>query len=440
MERNKGGFKLPAEEQPSVRILLIGVNHRTAGVEVRERLAFSPQQVKDATASLLQCGVVKEAVVLSTCNRSEVYAAAPDAPGDQLQWLESFFLRFHNQHDGDLGRFLYRSADRDAVRHLFRVASGLDSLLLGEAEILGQVKQAYKVAMENGATGAVLHRLFQNALESGKRVRTHTDLGARPMSVAFASVKLAEQVFGKLGDQLAVVVGAGAVAEQVADHLRDRGIGKLFVVNRSRERGETLAQQVNGEYHPWQELEHVLEQSDIAVTSVSAEEPVIDAARMGRVMRARGNRDVFLIDLGLPRNITSEVGALYNVFLYNLNDLTAIVEENRTARQKEIPRAEAIVAQQVSKFQMWLTTLEVVELAFQLREKMHQEREEILHARMNRIGHLTPDDRRRAAQLMGTLIDRILQEPSGQGRDPHIVLHHSSGELQKLLRLVGEQP
>jgi glutamyl-tRNA reductase len=286
----------------------------------------------------------------------------------------------------------------------------------------------------------VLNRLFQNALEAGKRVRTLTDLGARPMSVAFAGVKLAEQVFGKLHDQQAVVVGAGTVAEQVADHLRDRGIGKLCVVNRSRERGELLARQVKGEYREWLDLERVLEQSDIAVTSVAAAEPVIDAARMGRVMRSRGNRDAFLIDLGVPRNVAPEVGRLYNVFLYNVNDLTAIVEENRAARQQEIPRAEAIVDEQVGKFQMWLTSLEVVALARQLREKVQHEREVILRERVGRIGHLSAEERQRAVHLMAALIDRILQEPAVEGRDPHVVLHHNAGELQKLLRLVEEPP
>lgn len=422
-----------------MKLLLIGVNHRSAAVEIRERLAFSPQQVREATMGLRECSIAQEVVILSTCNRSEIYAVAEEGPQDHLKWLESFFLRFHKQEAAQLSEFVYRSSDRDAVRHLFRVASGLDSLMLGEAEILGQVKQAYKVAVENQSTGAVLNRLFQNALEVGKRVRTQTDLGARPMSVAFAGVKLAEQVFGNLDDQQAVVIGAGAVAEQVADHLRNRGIGKLFVVNRSRERGEAMAQQVGGEFRPWEELERVLVQADIAVSSVSSEEPVVTETLMSRVMQARGNRDVFLMDLGMPRNIAPEVGQLYNLFLYNLNDLTAIVEENRAARNQEIPRAEAIVAEHVSKFQMWRTGVEVIELAYALKEKVRQEREEILHARLNRVGHLSAADRAHAAEILGGLVDRILQESTAHGRDPHLVLHRNSGDLQRLLRLVGEE-
>jgi len=421
-----------------MRILLIGVNHRSAAVEVRERLAFSPQQVQQATAELRQAGLASEIVILSTCNRSEIYAAAPEGPQDHLAGLESFFLNFHQQSSAELGPLLYRSADRDAVRHLFRVAAGLDSLLLGEAEILGQVKQAYKIAVENQSTGSALNRMFQSALEAGKRVRTQTDLGTRPMSVAFAGVKLAEQVFGKLENQRAVVIGAGTVAEQVADRLRDRGIGKLFIVNRSRERAEALARRAGGEHRDWQELQAVLEQSDIVITSVAGDEPVLDGAGMSQVMRARGNRDMFVMDLGMPRNVAPGVAQLYNLFLYNLDDLAAIVEENRATRQQEIPRAEAIVAEQVSKFQMWLTSLEVIELAYHLREKVHHEREKILHARLGRVGHLTPEDRARAAELLGSLVDRILQEPVGEGRDPHIVLHRNSSELHKLLNLVGD--
>jgi len=421
-----------------MRILLIGVNHRSAAVEVRERLAFSPQQVQQAAAELRASGLALEAAILSTCNRSEIYVVAAEGPQDPLQQIESFFVQFHKQDAAELSPLLYRSADRDAVRHLFRVAAGLDSLLLGEAEILGQVKQAYKVALENQSTGAILNRLFQNALEAGKRVRTQTDLGARPMSVAFAGVKLAEQVFGNLENENAVVVGAGSVAEQVADRLRDRGIGKLFIVNRSHERAEALARRTGGQAWDWAELPAVLEQSDIVITSVVSEEPVLDAERMGGVMHVRGNREVFIMDLGMPRNVAASVGHLYNLFLYNLDDLSAIVQENRAAREMEIPRAEAIVAEHVSKFQMWRTGLEVIELAYALREKVRHEREEILHARLGRVGHLSDADRACAAELLGQLVDRILQEPAGAACDPHLVLHRNAGELSKLLRLVGD--
>ena len=181
-----------------------------------------------------------------------------------------------------------------------------------------------------------------------------------------------------------------------------------------------------------------LERADIVVTSVASDEPVLDAVLMGKVMRARGNRDMFVMDLGVPRNVKPGVGALYNVFLYNLDDLSAIVEENRAARQQEIPRAEAIVAEQVSKFQMWLTSVEVIELACRLREKVRHERDEIVHARLGRVGHLSAEERARAAELLGTLIDRILQEPAGE-TDPHLVLHRNSGELHKLLHLVEEE-
>jgi len=237
-----------------MEIVLVGLNHRTASVEVRERVSFTTEQARRAAEELRARGILEETLVLSTCNRSEVYGVPPEASHECAAGLSSFLSEFHSVRPDVLRGSLYHHYDREAVRHLFRVSAGLDSMLLGEAEILGQVREAYRFAHENGATGPVLNRLFQGALEVGKRVRTETELGTRPVSVASAGVKLAERIFGKLNERTALVLGAGAISEQVVEQLRSRGIAHLFVMNRSRERAENLAQQFGGKVIAWGEI------------------------------------------------------------------------------------------------------------------------------------------------------------------------------------------
>ena len=230
-----------------MEIVLVGLNHRTALVEVRERVSFTVEQARRAAEELRIRGILEETLVLSTCNRSEVYGVPPESSRESARGLSTFLSEFHSVRLDVLGVSLYHHYDREAVRHLFRVAAGLDSMMLGEAEILGQVREAYRIAHEYGATGPVLNRLFQGALEVGKRVRSETELGTRPMSVASAGVKLAERIFGKLTERSALVLGAGTISEQVVSQLRDRGIAHLYVMNRSRDRAMDLAHQYRSE-------------------------------------------------------------------------------------------------------------------------------------------------------------------------------------------------
>ena len=367
---------------------MVGVSHHTAPVEVRERLAFGHESDAPGAADLCRERRLTEAVILSTCNRSEVYAVAQDADGEES--LREWYAAFHGLPHDDLQSWTYTRTGQDAVRHLYRVASGLDSMLLGEAEILGQVRDAYKAAVEQKTTGPVLNRLFQGSLEAGKRVRTQTDIGARPMSVAFAGVKLAERVFGKLRGHRALLIGAGAVAEQVADHMRNRGLRELLVANRTAERGDELARRFGGRAVSWPEIEATMGGPEIVVSSVSGQDRVITRAMVERVMRARGNRELFLVDLGVPRNVEPSVRELYNVYLYDLDDLGGIVEQNKKARQDEIPRAEAIVSEQVAKFQMWMASSEIIDLVLALREKVRHEREQILRSTLTRWQALRP--------------------------------------------------
>jgi glutamyl-tRNA reductase len=395
-----------------MEIVLVGLNHRTAPVEVRERVSFTNEQAQRAAEQLRDRGILEETLVLSTCNRSEVYGVPPESSHECAEGLSSFLSEFHAVRMEVLGVSLYHHYDREAVRHLFRVAAGLDSMMLGEAEILGQVREAYRFAHEHGATGPVLNRLFQGALEVGKRVRSETELGSRPMSVASAGVKLAERIFGKLSERSALVLGAGTISEQVVSQLRDRGIAHLYVMNRSRDRADDLAKQYGGEVVGWGEWEKALQLPDVIVSSVAAEEPVLRRDIVERAMATRGNRAVFLMDLGLPRNIDASVAKLYNVYVYNMDDLSEIVQQNRNARQNEVPKAESIVDEHVAKYLSWQASVELVGLVDALRAKVKEERASFIRSRMESMKHLTEADRVHVEKLMDEMLEKLLLEPA----------------------------
>lgn len=395
-----------------MEIVLVGLNHRTAPVEVRERVSFTAEQARRASEELRARGILEETLVLSTCNRSEVYGVPPESSHECAPGLSSFLSEFHAVRPEVLGVSLYHHYDREAVGHLFRVAAGLDSMMLGEAEILGQVREAYRFAHEHGATGPVLNRLFQGALEVGKRVRTETELGTRPMSVASAGVKLAERIFGKLSERSALVLGAGTISEQVVSQLRDRGIKHLYVMNRSRDRADELVKQYGGEVVGWGDWETSLQSPDVIVSSVATEEPVLRREIVERAMAARENRALFLMDLGMPRNIDGSVSKLYNVYVYTMDDLSEIVQQNRSARQNEIPRAEGIVEDHVGKFLSWQASVELVGLVNALRSKMREERASFIRARVESIAHLTEADRAFVEKLMDEMLERLILEPA----------------------------
>ena len=410
---NPAGDPVESGASGRVEVALIGCNHVSAPVELRERVAFTPEQALEAASELRRSGVIEEAVVVSTCNRSELYGVSAESSERLPQALMSYFGEFHKIALHELDGRVYRHVGRQAARHLFRVASGLDSMLLGEAEILGQVREAYNRALGSGSTGPVLNRLFQGALEVGKRVRSETEIGARPMSVAFAGVKLAERIFGDLKGRRAVIVGAGAVAEQVVEHLRLRGIGELRVVNRSFARAQELALRMGGAAMEWAALEKSLEQPDIIVTSVSGNEPVLTRAMLERAMPARAGRAVCVIDLGVPRNVEAQAEGIYNAYLFNIDHLGEIVEQNRNARESEIPRADAIVDEHVEKFLAWQTSLEGAGLVAALRARLNAERESLLAAHAasaNGAGNALAEQEH-LERVTGELIERIVQLP-----------------------------
>ena len=375
-------------------------------------MSFTNDQARRAAEELRARGILSETLVLSTCNRSEVYGVPQESTRDSAAALSQYLSSFHSVQLDLLGPSLYHQYDRHAVRHLFRVASGLDSMMLGEAEILGQVREAYRSAYENGATGPVLNRLFQGALEVGKRVRSETELGTRPMSVASAGVKLAERIFGRLQERTALVLGAGMISEQVVSQLRDRNIARLFVMNRSLERAENLAHQFSGKVVAWDDWESALALPDVIVSSISAEEPVLKRTMLEKVMAARGNRPLFVMDLGVPRNVDPAVASLYNFYLYNVDDLTQIVQQNRHARESEVPRAELIVDEHVGKFLTWQASVELISVVQALRDKLKSERAEFVRERAARVPGLTVEQREQVESLIDELLEKMLLDPA----------------------------
>src|SRR5579864_5108485 len=359
-----------------MEIVLIGLNHRTAPVELRERVSFTQEAARLASEQLRSRGVLSETLVLSTCNRSELYGVPPESAlseKDSAGAMELFLATFHKIEPAVLNGSLYRRHDREAVRHLFRVAAGLDSMMLGEAEILGQIREAYRIAVDHGGTGPVLNRMFQGALEVGKRVRAETQISARPMSVAFAGVKLAERIFGSLRSHSALILGAGSTGEQVVAHLRDRGISRLGVANRSRQRAMELAERFGAEVSEWDVLDSALVWPDMVICSMASPDTVVSRAAVERAMAARSNRSLLLIDLGVPRNVAPAAADLYNVYLYGVDDLKEIVEQNKRARESEVPRAEAIVEQHIARFETWQASVETGVVVAELRARLAAE-------------------------------------------------------------------
>ncbi len=395
-----------------MELVLIGLNHRTATLELRERVAFSAEQARRAASQLRERGILEETLVLSTCNRSELYGVPPEEAANSVADLEGFLASFHQLAPHELTENLYRHRDREVVRHLYRVAGGLDSMLLGEAEILGQVREAYRAALDCGATGPVLNRMFQGALEVGKRVRSETDIGTRPMSVAFAGVKLAERIFGSLKDHRALILGAGEVSEQVVDHLGNRGIAAMRVANRTPERARELGRRVGAEVVAWEHMARALDWPDMIVTSVASPEAVLTRAMLAGAMEARGNRALFVIDLGVPRNVEAGASELYNLYLYNIDDLREIVEQNKKARQAEVPRAETIIEEHVEKFFVWRAGVDTNEILKSLRERLTEEREAFLRERLEASPHLSEAERTQMAALLDDFLNRVLLDPA----------------------------
>ena len=335
-----------------MNLFVIGLNHRSAPVEVRERLAFAKSNLGEANCRLLAATPLRETTILSTCNRVEIYALA-DSVANAVQAVRHFLNEHHKLAD-PVDAYLYEHRDDGCVQHLLEVACGLDSMVLGETEILGQVKEAYSAAQEAGATGVVLNRLFQKAFSAAKHIRSTTAITRGSTSVGTVAVDLAEKIFGKLGTCTVMVIGTGEISAATARVLRSRGAGTILVCSRTHERAEALAVELRGRAISYDQWASEFSAVDIVISSTAAPHPIVTKDKLIPLMRVRRLRPLFLIDIAVPRDIERACGELEGVYLYDIDDLQLIARENMAARERETAACQALVAQHVGRFVNWL--------------------------------------------------------------------------------------
>lgn len=389
-------------------IIALGLNHRTAPIEVRERVAFAPERLKDALREMLSLPQVREGAIVSTCNRTEVYAAvAGEGEGELLRWFPSV----HGLSVEEVRPYLYLHEEGEAIRHLLRVSCGLDSLVLGEPQILGQIKTAYAQAGEARAVGPVLNRMFQHAFAVAKQVRTDTAIGASPISVAFAAVSLARQIFGDFGSKTALLIGAGETIELAARHLHGNGIGRMIVANRTFERAHALAEPFGGFAIALHELSDHLHEADMVITATASQLPILGKGAVESALKRRKRRPMFMVDIAVPRDIEPEVGELEDVYLYTVDDLEQVIDENRRSRQEAAQQAEEIIDAQVGHFLDWLRMQGSADIIRDLRAGAEQARDEVLERALGQLAQGQPAEEV-LRHLAHALTNKLMHAPT----------------------------
>ena len=389
-----------------------GVNHQSAPVAMRERIVFAPDELPRALAELHRCDGVEEAAILSTCNRTDLYLGMqPGADGVVREWFQGY----HGLSDRELLRHMYTHRADQAVRHVMRVASGLDSMVLGEPQILGQLKSAYGAARSSGTVGTLLGKLFQQAFFVAKRVRTDTAIGASPVSVAFAAVALARQILGDLAAHTALLVGAGETIELAARHLAGNGLGRMVIANRTLESAHRLASEFGGYAIELAEIPAHLAEADIVIASTGSPDAVLRMDDARRAMARRRRRPVFMVDIAVPRDIEPAVGELADVYLYTVDDLHEVIEENRSSRRDAARQAEEIIDQHVGRFMGWLGTREVLGTISAVRGSAEASRDEVLSRARRRLAAGHPPEEV-IEYLANTLTNKLLHAPTVQIR------------------------
>lgn len=391
-------------------LMAIGVNHQTAPVRIRERIAFSPARLKDALTMLKDIACLRGAAILSTCNRTEVYCEADDINSDAIiHWLEEY----HQLEQSEITPFLYQHPGPDAVRHLLRVASGLDSLILGEPQILGQIKKAYQEAGDAGTLGSLLERLFQHTFTVAKQVRTDTEIGSSPVSVAFAAVSLAKQIFGDLSKQTALLIGAGETIELTARHLSDNGIQRLIIANRSIDKAQALACEFDAYAISLDQIPTHLAEADIVISSTASVTPIVHKPMVKAALKKRKHRPMFMVDIAVPRDIDEDVSTLSDIYLYTVDDLQEVIDENMHSRQEAAKQAEEIIEVQVSHFMGWLRSLDSVALIQKYRDQNIQISQQTLAKALRLLSQGTPPEQA-LEYLAHTLTNKIMHHPTVQ--------------------------
>jgi len=393
-----------------MELIVLGLNHKTAPIEIRECLAFKSEDIEKALAHARTLPSLKENMILSTCNRVELYAVGRQAE-KAISDLKTFLSQFHHL---PLRRFedsLYVHTGHEAVQHIFRVASSLDSMVIGEPQILGQIKEAYEMAAGGKTSGLVLHRLLHRAFHVAKRVRTETRIGNRATSVSSVAVELARKIFETLEEKAVLLIGAGEMCELAAQHLISGGVGQVLVTNRTYERALSLAEKFKGTAVPFEEIYQGLGSADIVISATDARKPILEHDQIARIMKGRKQRPIFFIDIADPRNIDPRVNDLENVYLYNIDHLQKVANDNIQGREEEARKAEAIVQQEVVRFVGWYRSLGFTPTIIALRNKFEEIRQGEMEKILSRLPNLSDREKNSLDALTAAIVNKILHDP-----------------------------
>lgn len=388
-------------------LLSLGINHQTAPVDIREKVAFAPGQMEQALHELLDMPAINESVIVSTCNRTEIYC---DASIDNSEAITRWLSGYHGIKDQSLEPYIYRYCDEEVARHLFRVASGLDSMVLGEPQILGQLKSSYDQARSGKALNSILDRLFQHSFSVAKRVRTDTEIGANAVSVAFAAVSLSKQIFGNLAELHALLIGAGETIELVARHLKSQNIGSMVIANRSLARATELAEQIGAEAVQINTVPEQLVRADIVISSTASQLPILGKGATESALKQRKHRPIFMVDLAVPRDIEAEVGELQDIYLYTVDDLKNVVDENLRGRELAAETAQEIIDLEVTAFKQWMRTHQSSDHIRQLRDSVELIKQQAVDKALSQLSQV--DAATALNRLANDLTNKLLHKPT----------------------------
>jgi glutamyl-tRNA reductase len=412
-----------------MNIIIVGLNHDTAPIEVREKVAFDGDKLGEAIEKLGTFTDIKESIILSTCNRVEIYANSADADSGTNS-IKKFISDFHGVPLNLLDTSLYMHTGKKAVRHIFRVASSLDSMIVGEPQILGQLKDAFDFAMKKKSTSVLLNKLMKKSISVAKRVRTETKIGESAVSISFAAVELAKKIFEDLSTKTSMLIGAGEMAELAARHLIELGIGDVLVTNRTIERAEELALEFHGKVVEFDSFPLELVNTDIVICSTGAPHYIISKEQMHGIMKQRKNRPVFIIDISVPRNVDPQINDMDNIFLYDIDDLQGIVTTNIQERAKEAEKADEIIRDEIDSFLKWQTSLTAVPTIVALREKADEIKNEELQKTLRKLERLGESEIRSIEALTNSLVNKLIHFPTA-------VLKSDSEDRETIIEIIN---
>jgi len=421
-----------------MNILVIGLNHKTAPIEVREKVAFSGTKLDEAIQIMKGVDAVKENIILSTCNRVEIYAGVSDLDSG-IENIKSFLSDFHKVPRDLLDRSLYIHKGQDAIRHMYRVASSLDSMVVGEPQILGQLKDAFDAALNNKTTGVILNKLMRKSVSVAKRIRTETKIAESAVSISFAAVELAKKIFDDLSTKSFMLLGAGEMAELAARHLINSGVKEVFITNRTRARAEELAHEFHGKVVPFENFVQELVHNDIIICSTGAPHYILVKDQVQKTMKDRKQKPMFIIDISVPRNIDPEINDIDNVYLYDVDNLQGIVDTNIQERAKEAEKAEQIVDEEIGSFLKWQASLSSTPTIVALRNRAEEIRKAELEKTLKKIGPMEEEKIKAIDYLTASIVNKLIHPPTAALKSEDDNKEIMLDVIQKLFQLEIEK-